>query len=157
MAIAGTLKHSSVLDLEHDPVVKSLIRNIQEDVARRPSDVPTWNLALVLMRLTMAPFEPFHKASDKHLTFKTVFLVALAYGKRRSELHVFENARPRRPVGWYSVTLRPGLSFLSKTQLASKRSLGYLGVYYPFPVVVSGQANEGGPYLVPRQGFAVLA
>ena len=35
------------------------------------------------MALTKAPFEPLKDASLKVLTFKTVFLMALASGKRR--------------------------------------------------------------------------
>ena len=37
--------------------------------------------------LTKDPFEPLHKASLKHLTLKTVFLLVLASGKCRSEIH----------------------------------------------------------------------
>ena len=44
--------------------------------------VPAWNLLLVLHQLTKAPFEPMRKASLKHLTFKTVFLLALGSGKK---------------------------------------------------------------------------
>ena len=39
--------------------------------------IPSWNLSLVLHQLTKAPFKPIKEASLKHLTFKTVFLLAL--------------------------------------------------------------------------------
>ena len=45
--------------------------------------IPSWDLSLVLMSLTKAPFEPLKDASLKILTFKTVSLMALAAGKRR--------------------------------------------------------------------------
>ena len=35
--------------------------------------IPFWNLSLVLLQRTKAPFEPLKDASLKHLTFKTVF------------------------------------------------------------------------------------
>ena len=35
--------------------------------------IPTWDLSLVLLSLTKAPFEPLKDASLKILTFKTVF------------------------------------------------------------------------------------
>ena len=41
----------------------------------------SWNLSLVFHQLTDAPFEPIEEASLKHLTFKTVFLLALGSGK----------------------------------------------------------------------------
>ena len=42
--------------------------------------IPAWDLSLVPMSLTKAPFEPLKDASLKILTFKTVFLMALASG-----------------------------------------------------------------------------
>ena len=51
--------------------------------------IPSWNLSLVLHQLTKAPFEPLKESSLKHLTFKTVFLLALGSGKRRSEIHAW--------------------------------------------------------------------
>ena len=48
---------------------------------------PKWNLALVLAYLTSPPFEPIMNASLWHLTLKTVFLLKLASGRRRNELH----------------------------------------------------------------------
>ena len=43
----------------------------------------------MLHQLTKAPFEPLKEASLKHLTLKTVFLLALDSGKCRSEIHVW--------------------------------------------------------------------
>ena len=57
--------------------------------------VPSWNLSLVLHQLTKPPFEPLRKASLKHLTFKTMFLLALGSGKRRSEIHAWVNRNIR--------------------------------------------------------------
>jgi hypothetical protein len=50
--------------------------------------MPDWNLSLVLDALRRAPFGPLGEAILKHLTLKTVFLLALASGRRRSELGV---------------------------------------------------------------------
>jgi len=53
----------------------------------------------------------------KELTFKTIFLIALASGKRRSELH----ALTRKGFSWNSdkskLTLRVSPNFVAKTQL----------------------------------------
>ncbi|XP_072050046.1 uncharacterized protein [Amphiura filiformis] len=48
--------------------------------------VPAWNLSKVLELLKGAPYEPMKSATLREITLKTVFLVALATGRRRSEL-----------------------------------------------------------------------
>ena len=58
------------------------------------------------------------QASLKHLTFKTVFLLALGSGKRRSEIHAWLYKNIRHQENWRQVSLYPSPSFLSKNQLA---------------------------------------
>ena len=60
------------------------------------------------------------KASLKHLTFKTVFLLTLGSGKRRNEIHAWQNRNIRQQSDWSKVSLYPSPSFLSKNQLAEK-------------------------------------
>ena len=81
---------------------------------------PSWNLSLVLHQLTKASFEPLKEASLKHLTFKTVFLLALGSGKRRSEIHAWLHKNIRHQADWSKVSLYPSPSFLSKNQLAKE-------------------------------------
>ena len=45
-------------------------------------------------------FEPIKEASLKHLTFKTVFLLALGSGKSRSEIHAWQNRNIRHQSDW---------------------------------------------------------
>jgi hypothetical protein len=47
---------------------------------------PDWDLSEVLAALREPPFEPMQSISMKHLTWKTVFLLALASGRRRREI-----------------------------------------------------------------------
>ena len=82
--------------------------------------IPSWNLSLVLHQLTKAPFEPLKEVSLKHLTFKTVFLLALGSGKRRSEIHAWLHKNIRHQSDWSKVSLYPSPSFLSKNQLAKE-------------------------------------
>ena len=49
--------------------------------------LPQWDLGIVLEALSKSPYEPLREASFKHLTLKTVFLLAMASAGRRSELH----------------------------------------------------------------------
>ena len=96
MAVSHTLRHTASLDLAHHPVLKDLLKNIATEQNRTPKVFPAWDIVVVLQALTRAPFEPLASASDKILTYKTVFLLALATGKRRSELHAFLFSRFRR-------------------------------------------------------------
>ena len=73
--------------------------------------IPSWDLALVLHALTKQPFEPLGKASLKLLTFKTVFLLTLASGKRRSEVHAWTHSSLSYKENWSQVTLVPSLPF----------------------------------------------
>ena len=45
-----------------------------------------WDLGIVLEALSKTPFEPLREAFLKHLTLKTVFLLAMASARRRNEL-----------------------------------------------------------------------
>ena len=75
------------LNISTDENLTRLLDSFHRDRPKRRRGVPSWNLSLVLHQLTKAPFEPLRKASLKHLTFKTVFLLALGSGKRRREIH----------------------------------------------------------------------
>ena len=79
---------------------------------------PAWNIQLVLKFLRGPLFEPLNKASLRNLSVKTLFLIAIASGRRCSELHalttekgiVFSNA---------GATLYFAPGFLAKNELSS--------------------------------------
>ena len=48
--------------------------------------LPRWDLGIRLEALSKPPYEPLWEASLKHLTLKTVFLLAVASPGRSSEL-----------------------------------------------------------------------
>ena len=54
------------------------------------------------------------------MTFKTVFLLALGFGKCRSEIHTWLHKNIRHKSDWSKVSLYPSPSFLSKNQLAKE-------------------------------------
>ena len=68
-------------------------------------------------QLTGALFKPLKKVSLKHLTFKTVYLLTLGSGKRRSEIYAWVI---RHQSDWSKVSLCPSPSFLSKNQLVQE-------------------------------------
>ena len=49
--------------------------------------VPSWSLDIVLSALKRPPYYPLDAISLKHLTLRTVFLLAIASARRVSELH----------------------------------------------------------------------
>ena len=118
-AIADKLGSASV-NVSKDENLNHLLDSFHRDRPKGCWGVPSWNLSLVLHRLTNPPFEPLRKASLKHLTFKTVFLLALGSGKRRSEIHAWLNKNIRHQADWSKVSLYPFPSFLSKNHLAKE-------------------------------------
>ena len=118
-AIADKLGNTSV-NVGKDDNLTRLLDSFHRDRPKGRRGVPAWNLSLVLHQLTKAPFEPLRKASLKHLTFKTVFLLALASGKRRSEIHAWLNKNIRHQADWSKVSLYPSPSFLAKNHLAKE-------------------------------------
>ena len=116
-AIADMLGNDS-LNISKDENLSRLLDSFHRDRPKGRRGIPSWNLSLVLHQLTKAPFEPLRKASLKHLTFKTVFLLALGSGKHRSEIHAWLYKYIRHQENWSEVSLYPSPSFLSKNQLA---------------------------------------
>ena len=99
---------------------RSALDSFHRDRPKGRRGIPSWNLSLVLHQLTKAPFEPIKETSLKCLTFKTVFLLALGSGKRRSEIHAWQHRNIRHQFDWSKVSLYPSPSFLSKNQLAKE-------------------------------------
>ena len=118
-AIADKLGNSST-NISKDENLTRLLDSFHRDRPKGRRGIPSWSLSLVLHQLTKAPFEPLKEASLKHLTFKTVFLLAPGLGKRRSEIHAWQNKNIRHQSDWSRVSLYPSPSFLSKNQLAKE-------------------------------------
>ncbi len=118
-AIAKTLVHLSGVDLGSDKDLSSLLNNFKLTKPSTRNRCPDWDLSMVLNCLTKAPFEPLESIPLKLLTWKCIFLLTLASGKRRSEIHSISF----QDIAWTSdksrVFLKPIPSFLAKTQLAS--------------------------------------
>ena len=116
-AIADMVGNDKI-NISTDENLTRLLDSFHRDRPKGRRGVPSWNLSLVLHQLTKAPFEPLRKASLKLLTFKTVFLLALGSGKRRSEIHAWLYKNIRHQENWSQVSLYPSPSFLSKNMLA---------------------------------------
>ena len=119
------------LAISKDENLSRLLDSFHRDKPKGRRGIPSWNLSLVLHQLTKAPFEPLRKASLKHLTFKTVFLLALGSGKRCSEIHAWLYKNIRHQENWTRVSLYPSPSFISKNQLAKEGSTSVAPVVIP--------------------------
>ena len=80
-----------------------------------PRVLPQWDLSLVLILLTRAPFDPRQLAAPKFLAWKVFFHSLLASGARKGKLH----ATTARSIQ-HDNAMFPHLGFISKTQLRTK-------------------------------------
>ena len=117
-AIADHLGPAGI-DISRSFELNRLIASFHRDRPVKDRGVPSWDLSLVLLALTKPPFEPLKDAPLKLLTFKTVFLMTLASGRRRGEVHAWTFKSLKHKTGWKEVTVAPSSVFLSKNQLAS--------------------------------------
>ena len=72
--------------------MSDIIRSFELERPRTKTHFPKWDLALVVSTLSGELFEILQSCGFKELTSKTVFLTALATGRRRSEIHAFSSA-----------------------------------------------------------------
>ena len=71
----------------------------------------------MLNALQSPPFEPLHQISLEFLTLKTTFLLALASGSRRSEIHALDIGQGRIQWLQHQVVLRTHPKFIAKNQV----------------------------------------
>ena len=86
-AIVDTLGPTG-LHISQSSDLNRLFSSFHRDRPKSSRNLPKWNLS-VLNELTKAPFEPMKDTDLKHITLKTAFLLALASGKRHSEIHAW--------------------------------------------------------------------
>ena len=79
----------------------------------------------------------------KHLTVKTAFLLALASGKRRSEIHAWVTNKVSNLGQWEKVALFHSSDFIAKNQLAREGSQSVSPVTIPaLTTIVDRQFKE---------------
>ena len=87
-AIVDTLGPTG-LHISQSSDLNRLLSSFHRDHPKSSRNLPKCNLSVVLNELTKARFEPMKDTDLKPLTLKTAFLVALASGKRHSEIHAW--------------------------------------------------------------------
>ena len=137
------------LELGSNKELKRLIQSFYKSKPKASRHIPSLDLTLVLQALTKAPFEPLSLAEPKFLTWKTVFLIALASGRRRSEIHAFTFKGCSHSKGWSRVILKPDPAFLAKNQLASPGSSIFSEIEIPAFTNCLGQQDKEDRSLCP--------
>ena len=150
-AIADKLGNSTI-NVSKDENLTHLLDSFHRDRPKGRRGIPSWNLSLVLHQLTKASFEPLKEASLKHLTFKTVFLLALCSGKRRSEIHAWLH-KNRHQSDWSKVSLYPAfyprISWLRRVQIVWLQWSSQ-----PWPPLWTSHSRVTGPF-VQSEPFAI--
>ena len=106
--------------IAHNADLHRLLSSFHWDRPKSSRNLFEWNLSVVLSELTKAPFEPMKDTDLKHLTLKTAFLLALAFGKCRSEIHAWV-ANKVSNLGQLEKVPFPSSDFIAKNQLAKRR------------------------------------
>ena len=113
-AIQASHKHFQENSLGKMSHIRAFLRGVFRLRPPVKAIVPTWDLSLVLQVLANEPFEPPSRASLKHWTQKTVFLVAVTSAARVSELQALDSHEDISRIRANSATLRINPSFLPK-------------------------------------------
>ena len=129
--------------IAHNADLHRLLSSFHSDRPKSSRNLPKWNLSVVLNELTKAPVEPMKDIDLKHLTLKTAFLLALASGKRRSEIHAWVANKVSNLGQWEKVALFPSSDFIAKNQLAREGSQSVSLVTIPaLTTIVDRQFKE---------------
>ena len=118
-AIGAQLKLSQGLDLSQDEYLNQLMKSFFVQKPIKDKTIIQWDLNLVLYYLKYGNLQFTSQLTPRALTLKTVFLLALASGKRRGELHALENNVRLVNGSWDEIALRPHPSFLGKSHFVT--------------------------------------
>jgi hypothetical protein len=88
-AIGRTISLLGGPDFGQNEYISLLVRSFRLERPKQNKLVPQWNLGLDLAALNSPPFEPAEEVDLCFLYYKCCFLLALASGRRRSEIHAF--------------------------------------------------------------------
>ena len=121
-AIGRTISLLGGPDFEQNEYISLLVRSFSLERPKQNKLVPPWKLGLVLAALNSPPFEPAEQVDLRFLYYKCCFLLALASGRRRSEIHAFSvsDSCLRFNRNTYSVTLLADPCFFGKNQIPDR-------------------------------------
>jgi len=142
-ALASAFKHSTNKELGKNQELTALIQSFYQERPNPSLEIPGWDIALVLGVLSRPPFEPLAQIPLNLLTWKTTFLLLLASGSRRSEIHALNFKKIEHKEGWKSITLHVIPSFVAKCQLKGKGASAFKPLNIPaLSTVVTPEMKE---------------
>ena len=147
-AISRTISILGGPDFGNNELISLLVRNFTLERPKQNRLVPQWDLGLVLSFLKSNPFEPAESVDLKFLAYKCCFLLALASGRRRSEIHALSvsDSCLRFSRNYSSVTLLTDPSFLGKNQLPDKGA---------DPIVIPALPDDASNLLCPVRSLKI--
>lgn len=125
-AIDATLKHHTNLKVNKDLQLSELIKGYKIERPRLRKTEPEWDIAFILFSLAHKPFEPLEdgqKVSLELLSWKTLFLLLLASGARRCEMHAVIEKGTKIAVNGKYATVSPSSKFVAKNEVARGKPL----------------------------------
>ena len=128
--LSSVLKHTCNINLTVNPLVSELMSSFRSQRPHVRLSLPDWDVTMVLLALTKAPFEPVSQSSLKHLTLKTFFLLLLASGRRRSDIYALDISRIYYKEDG-SAVLYPDRAFLPKTRAAIEGNSAFTPITIP--------------------------
>ena len=143
-AICGTLVDSGRSNMASNRPLTKMIESLNRERPPTGNIAPKWDLAFVLWMLTEAPFEPLKLTELKFLSWKTLFLVLLASGARRSEVHAVDWKRVDFGPNFERAVLYPVVEFVNKTQISRSGAKKPKVITFPAlaPLCSSGMSAE---------------
>jgi hypothetical protein len=122
--VNSVLRFTTKRNWAKDSAIQCLIRSfIQESLTIRRV-VMEWDLSVVLKRLSGAPFEPMETVDFRFVTYKALFLLALASIKRRSELHACTWKSAACTRNEFSVQTDPSFVFKTAVHVQNRSAMG---------------------------------
>ena len=121
--------------------ISDMIASMELQRPRVTPVLPQWDLAIVLEALSKAPYEPLREASFKHLTLKTVFLLAMASAGRCSKLHALRfdsNYIQFKPKG-------AGVTLYFSPELRKNQKPNQVNDPWYVPAALTGKSEFGAP------------
>ena len=113
-AISRVLNLTGIRDSTEDPHLHALISNFSIERPVNRKNYPSWDLSIVLQSLMKSPYEPIASASLKYVAKKTAFLLLLASGARRGEIHALDASKCVYRNSDKSMLLQPVAGFIAK-------------------------------------------
>ncbi len=114
-AISKVLKANGGIEISNNQVISDLMSYFKLQRPSVNSKFPKWDLVLVLKTLKKPPFVDMVNGNLKFITWKTVFLLLLAVGARRGEVHAIDSSSITQLDNFRSMVMKPNPVFMAKT------------------------------------------